>query len=162
MEPNDPAPKTRLLYSRGPGDGSRKHPGSSGGRLMLERRVDEVKLLRRKYKEIDHGPQYDWIIVRNVAIPPGWNRLMTDVLLLLGPAYPNTPPDNFYVPTGLRLSNGHPPGGFTLGNFAFNCTNWDTFSWHHEAGWTPAANIEDGSNLLDVMREIERRLSEAS
>ncbi len=129
---------------------------------MIERRRREVELLRRKHGQVDHGPQFDWVIVRGVPLPQGYNRAATDVLIIMGPGYPNTPPDNFYVTPGLRLANGSPPSNSSPGSFSHEGTSWDMFSWHHEAGWNPATDPEDGSNLLGFMREVERRLAEVN
>lgn len=100
--------------------------------------------------------------MRGVPLPDGWNKNATDVLIILGPGYPNTPPDNFYVPTGLQLANGSNPGNFSPNAFSHEGKSWDMFSWHHESGWAPAADIGGGSNLLTFMLEVERRLGEVN
>lgn len=129
---------------------------------MLERRQAEVELLKKRYAKVDAGPQCEWVVVRGVPLGSGWNRTETDVLLLFPGAYPETAPDNFYVPAGLRLKGGGQPGAMTPGQFGHQGQTWDVFSWHIENGWSPKADLNEGSNLLGVMREIERRLSEAN
>ncbi len=114
----------------------------------------------RRYARVDANPQIDWVVVHDVRVGTGWNRTTTDVLINLGPGYPNTPPDNFYVPSGLRLSNGATPTNFQPNAFTHMGTSWDMFSWHHESGWIPAAVVTEGSSLVSFMLEVERRLAE--
>lgn len=111
---------------------------------------------------MEHGPRFEWILVRNVPLPPGWNTASIDVLVVLGPGFPSTPPDNFYVPAGLRLANGAVPSNFQPSAFNHDGKSWDMFSWHHESGWAPSAAVESGSNLLSFMLEAERRLNEVN
>ncbi len=129
---------------------------------MLDRRLAEVELLRKKYPRVDCGTQYEWVIIHSVPLAGGWTRTETDVLLVLPGAYPETAPDNFYVPAGLRLQGGGLPGSMTPGSFSYQGQSWDTFSWHIDNGWAPKSDAKEGSNLLAVMREVERRLSEAN
>jgi hypothetical protein len=129
---------------------------------VLDRRTAEVELLRKKYSKVDAGAQCEWVIVHSVPLGPGWNRAETDVLLILTGAYPETAPDNFYVPAGLRLQGGAVPGSMTPGSFSHQGQMWDTFSWHIDNGWSPSSDVKGGSNLLGVMREVERRLCEAN
>lgn len=129
---------------------------------MSERRQNEIQLLERVYPEVSHDDAYSWIVVHKIPLGDGWNRNATDVLIVLEPGYPQTPPDNFYVPPGLTLSDGTQPGAFSKGGRKHAGMAWDQFSWHVENGWWPAADIEKGSNLLSFMQEVKRRLQEAS
>lgn len=129
---------------------------------MSERRKAEVARLRQRYGTVDHDPGYGWVIVRDLPLPAGWSRPKTDVLLVLQAGYPETAPDNFYVNPGLRVGTDAVPQNFTASGFNHEGTAWDLFSWHPDAGWSPAPRIEEGSNLLDVMREVERRLREVN
>lgn len=127
---------------------------------MLERRLQEVALLRARYGELDHGPNVEWLVFQAFKLPPGWNRGTMRLLVLVPPGYPMTPPDNFYVEPGLRLASGVTPGNYSepashLGQ------NWGQFSHHVETSdWTASANILDGHNLLTFMLGVEKRLSE--
>lgn len=127
---------------------------------MLERRLKEVELLRQHYGELEHGPNVEWIIFKDFRLPSGWNRTGTRLLVIVPPGYPMTPPDNFYVEPGLKLSSGAGTANYSetvsqLGQ------NWGQFSYHVEAGdWKASADILCGHNLLTFMIGVQKRLSE--
>jgi hypothetical protein len=127
---------------------------------MLERRLKEIDLLRKRYGELDHGANVEWVIFKSFRLPPGWNRTVTRLLIIVPPGYPMTPPDNFYVEPGLKLVSG---AGVT--NYSEPVSqlgqNWGQFSYHVDSGdWKATADILSGHNLLTFMLGVERRLSE--
>lgn len=81
----------------------------------MDRRRQDLVLVRLKYPELEHGEQLDWVIIPNFPLPPGWNRDRTRLLFFLPPEYPANPPDNFYVEPGLRTSSGASPGSYDEG-----------------------------------------------
>jgi len=127
---------------------------------MDERRLKELALLEQRYGEIEHGPNLDWVIIKAFKLPPGWNRECTRLLIIMPPGYPVTPPDNFYVDTGLRLASGAPLSGYSepvsqLGQ------NWGQFSHHVDSNtWRPSPDNLSGDNLLTFMLSVERRFAE--
>lgn len=127
---------------------------------MLERRLKEVDLLRQRYGDLEHGPNLEWIVFKAFNLPPGWNRARIRLLLILPPGYPMTPPDNFYVELGLRLSSGVGTANYSepvsqLGQ------DWGQFSYHVDVGdWKASADILAGHNLLTFTIGVEKRLSE--
>ena len=129
--------------------------------MTLERRRREVELLREQYERIDHGPELEWVRFRDFPLPPGWDRESTDVLVLIPPGYPETPPDNFYVPDGLRVESGADPGNYSEGTDLLG-ESWGQFSYHADESWAPTPNLWDGDSLLTFMVAIERRLKEAN
>lgn len=128
--------------------------------MTLERRRREVELLRRQYPQIEHGPDIDWILFRAFTLPAGWNRESTDLLVLIPPGYPETPPDNFYVQNGLRTESGAVPGNFGEHQEVLD-KSWAQFSYH-AADWSPGPDPHDGDSLLTFMVAVERRLLEAN
>ncbi len=126
---------------------------------MLKRWKAEVEVLASSV-EVDHDETYTWVIAKAVPLPEGWNRPRTDVLVFIPPGYPQVPPDNFYVPAGLRLASGGTPNSFQPGNRTHGGEQWDMFSFHHEAGWHPTVEPEDGSNLVTFLTVVRKRLSE--
>jgi len=117
--------------------------------------------LRERYGEIEYGPSLDWVLVKCFSVPHGWNRKATEVLIIVPPGYPMTPPDNFYVPNGLRIVAD---GAEKLpGNYSENQTvlggNWAQFSYHAQ-GWSPSPDLLEGDNLLTFMLAVEQRLKE--
>lgn len=128
---------------------------------MKDRLDEEIALLRKEYQAVRHGENYDWVVVEDVQLPDEYNRDGTDVLVFIPSGYPETPPDNFFVPNGLQLSNGGQIDNFSKNHQTHEGGQWDRFSWHEEAGWSPSKDVEDGSNLLTFMGTVEDRLEEA-
>ncbi len=129
---------------------------------MQERRQQEIELLRKKYGDLEVGPNLDWVLFKAFPVPPGWSRTTTELLVVIPQGYPFTPPDNFYVPMGLKLASGNPPGNYTEGVNLVN-GQWGQFSFHPEREqWKASPEILDGHNLLTFMLQVERRLVEAN
>lgn len=129
---------------------------------MTDRLEAEVKLLLEDGWEVDTGPEYQWIVVKAVPLPEGWNGPETDVLIKIRPGYPTTPPDNFYTDADLRLASGNKPGN-APNEETIAGRKWLMFSYHLEGGdWDPHAEPEKGHNLLTYLEGVRRRLSEAS
>ena len=120
----------------------------------------ELEFLRHRYGEVQAGENMDWVLVKNVSLPQGWNRPTTDILVLIPPGYPSTPPDNCYVPERLALSGGGNAEGYGDGHGVLN-GSWGRFSLHAER-WRAHANVEDGDNLLTCLLAFEKRLNEVN
>jgi hypothetical protein len=108
---------------------------------------------------------YSWFVIRHYPLPDGWNKTTTQILILLPPGYPETPPDNFYTDLDLRLAGegDRRAEGGTDGP-SHQGRQWQQFSWHfvEPAEWQPQAEIERGHNLLTFMNGVVQRLSELS
>lgn len=129
---------------------------------MLDRRFQEIELLRKRYGSLEHGPNLEWILFKEFPLPAGWNRTTTPLLVLIPPGYPMTPPDNFYVPTGVRLASGAIPSNYSEGPSHLG-REWGQFSLHaQKEHWKPTADLLDGDNLLTFMLVVECRLQEAN
>lgn len=126
--------------------------------MSLERRRVEIERLRQRYGPLEHGPQLDWIMFREFSLPPGWNREKTELLVIVPPGYPTTPPDNFFVRDGLRLADGSQPNNYSEGQSVLG-GRWAQFSFHAQA-WDPRANPDDGDGLLTFLLAVEQRLKE--
>ena len=126
---------------------------------MEERMMKEIELLRARYPNLQHGENYDWVMVPDFPLPGGWNREQTKLLILIPLTYPHAAPDNFYVESGLRLSNGNTPSNYSEGAGVPIGGAWGCFSWHPEI-WRPSPSIKDGDNLLSFIRSINIRLRE--
>ena len=128
--------------------------------MTIDERLREIELMRQRYGDLEHGPNMDWILIKRFPLPSDWNREHTELLVVIPPGYPATPPDNFYVREGLRLRNGNLPNNYSEGQSVLGGP-WAQFSFHAQA-WTPTPNPEDGDSLLTFMLGIEQRLEEGA
>lgn len=128
---------------------------------MTERLEEEIELLRRAGWTVEVGLGFQWIIVKAIPLPEGWNQADTDVLIKMRPGYPTTPPDNFYADGSLRLAEGDKPGNAPREE-TIDGQSWLLFSYHVEGGsWSPHAQVEEGHNLLTYLNAVIGRLGEA-
>ena len=128
--------------------------------MTPDRRKQEIELLRRRYGELDHGPNLDWVLFKQFPLPTGWNREYIELLIIIPAGYPTTPPDNFYVREGLRLANGDAPNNYSEGQSILG-GRWAQFSFHAQS-WNPTPDPENGDNLLTFMLSMEKRLEEGA
>lgn len=126
----------------------------------IDRRATEIELLKRKYGELEHGEDHDWVIFKRFPLPPGWCKEFTELLVVIPPGYPTTPPDNFFVGNGLKTSRGASPENYSENQSVLGAS-WAQFSFHAKE-WNPAADLDEGDNLLTFLIGVERRLLEAN
>ncbi len=74
-------------------------------RIALECALCAVRFSQTKSASYD-DEEGTWVIIHDFALPQGYNYDTTDLLLVLPPNYPLSPPDWFYVDNNLRLQNG--------------------------------------------------------
>lgn len=128
---------------------------------MKERLLQEIQLLQKLYGEVECGPNLEWIIIKDFKLPAGWNRSSTELLIIILPGYPATPPDNFYVTAGLKTMNGNQISNFSdpvpqIGR------QWGQFSYHLDGEWRPTADIYKGDNLQTFVLKVIDRLKEVN
>ncbi len=128
--------------------------------MSRDRRDTEFGLLRQHYGDVHAGSDFEWAVVRAVPLCNGWNRPATEVLIVVPPGYPLTPPDNFFVRNGLRLADGSLPANFAENQSVLG-DSWAQFSFHAQS-WNPAPEPMDGDNLMTFMLAVEGRLRELS
>lgn len=128
--------------------------------MTIERLNTEFQLLCRRYGEMEHGDNLDWVMFREFSLPAGWNVDKTELLVVIPPGYPSTPPDNFFVRNGLRTSNGTDPENYSENQSVLGAS-WAQFSFHVKE-WNPNQNPNDGDSLLTFMLAVERRLQETN
>ncbi|MBE0618279.1 MAG: hypothetical protein IH608_10180 [Proteobacteria bacterium] len=94
-------------------------------------------------------PAGRWVIIRDVALPAGYNRPATDILFELPPDYPLTPPDWFFCDPGRRGPKGRLPAHYfeRQPGFAATAEGWAGGSLHIK-GWRPGATPLQGHSLL--------------
>jgi len=126
----------------------------------VDRIAQELEVVQQHYPSLERDPNLEWFVIPDFALPPGYNRGQTRLLVRIPAGYPHTPPDNFYVETGLWLASGATPPNYTEPVSLFG-SSWGQFSWHAEQGsWRPAPVAEHGHNLLTFLSTARERLSE--
>jgi hypothetical protein len=130
--------------------------------MMLERRQQEIELIRREFGDLTVGTNLEWVVINQYPLVPGWNKTETPVLLMIPPGYPATPPDNFYVDPDLRIGQDN-----TMANATSIATmldkQWVQFSYHVEASeWKAHPDLLLGHNLLTFIHAVKQRLSEVN
>jgi hypothetical protein len=127
---------------------------------MRDRISLEVEVLRLRYPDAKTDSGSTYVLVHEIDLPAGWNRARTDVLVLVPPGYPVTPPDNFFVPEGLRLTNGQIPTNYSEGASMLNQI-WGQFSFHSQE-WRPSSQPCEGDSLVTYFALVEKRLAEVN
>ncbi|MFN7017546.1 MAG: E2/UBC family protein [Fimbriimonadales bacterium] len=140
----------------------------------LQRIAYEVALAAARYSQTKSADYDDeagsWVVIKDFPLPPGYNYERTDVLILLPPNYPQTPPDWFYVDDNLRLADGRKPSHVFYNETRFDpnrasqmidappqMKGW-TACCLHIRSWRPAANPLEGHSLLSVCELIRGAL----
>ena len=127
---------------------------------MQDRIIQEIALLKERYPALEHGENYDWVMIPDFSLPDGYNRKAAKLMFLIPNTYPLTAPDCFYVDVGLRLTDGNMPSNYNEEMKVPVGGNWGYFSWHPEI-WQPADEIPAGDNLLTFIKVVNVRLREA-
>ena len=125
----------------------------------MSRITDEIALLEKQYNVIEKDASNQWVII-SYDLLPGWNRNKVPILILIPTGYPNTKPNNFYVPEGFRTAAGSTPGNYTDGQ-AILGKKYGQFSYHLEE-WRPTDDICTGHTLMSFMLGVEQRLAEVN
>jgi hypothetical protein len=142
----------------------------------LKRIHYEVALAAVRYSRT-HSADFDdeagsWVMIRDFPLPEGYNYETTDILVLLPPNYPQTPPDWFYVDDNLCLADGRRPSHVFYQQTTHDpnarrvnraeekppqMKGW-TGCCLHIRSWQPAANPVEGHSLLSVCELIRGAL----
>ena len=143
-----------------PGDQFRTPPrfvrGEEDAETPDARRRREMEQLRARYPQIEYDETgLGWFRIRNFRLPPGWNRETTDLLVMLPPGHPATPPRCFYVQPGLRLASNAAAKGDSNERAHLHGEEWTRFGCDTKE-WHPSFSLET------FMGAIERSLQEPS
>lgn len=107
---------------------------ASTGNPTLDEDVSRLRACGHTIELLEAPPEIG-VLVRNVALPQGWNRNEVDMLLRTTTVYPASEMDMFWVSPDLRLASGAvPQAGSEEGHFG---ESWLRFSWHRNAPWSP-------------------------
>jgi hypothetical protein len=119
---------------------------------MLKQLDDEIQLSKQNGAELE-GREADgliYIIIKNHALPPGYNKQYTRLLLKIPLSYPNGNPDMFWTDPDLRLASGASQANTNIENVLGE--PWLRFSWHPQK-WNPGID-----NLNTFIEFVNRRL----
>lgn len=129
---------------------------------MNERIAAEMDLLRKKFPDLEHTEEGQWVHIPSYPLPEGWNRSATDVAFQMPQSYPGTPPYGIYVPVGI-LFNESRPESYTEPAPAqppFAGT-WGIFSWTTVDGqWRATTDPLTGANLINWVIGFTQRFKE--
>lgn len=119
---------------------------------------EQVATARASHPDVTADPRPDGTVlvtVRDLRLPPGWNKSTCCVYFLLPVGYPVSRPDCFWAEPDLRLAGGGMPTNTNLQTVPSTSMSAVWFSWHL-ASWNPA---ED--DLLSYVRAIRGRFLQA-
>jgi len=132
-------------------------------RLRIEQ---ELALLRWHFGDVTHAESggEDWFLVPEYPYPTGWKHnggplARASIVFRLSAAYPSAQPYGFMTPAGLTFGDA-PPSNTAAAPAGPFPGSWVLFSWQPDGNWQPAANADEGSNLLSWVRSFAARLKE--
>src|SRR5260370_17729254 len=73
------------------------------------------------------------VVIPGYALPPGYNRAQSDLLLRLSPGFPDVPPDMWWFDPAIRLADGRVVQATEVTEHHFGRT-WQRWSRHFNAG----------------------------
>jgi hypothetical protein len=126
---------------------------------MSERLMQEIRLLQDRFPVVQHGEQFDWVLIPEYELPRNrYNKSHTVLMFRIPPGYPSTGPDDFFVDNDLRLVGGGTAGGFNSGSQSSSgpapiAGDWGWFSWHPQS-WRATATTASGDNLLTFLKSV--------
>ena len=112
-----------------------------------------------------NGKTWRSILIFYYALPPGWNRKTSRLLIVL-PKQSDifyAPPDRFYLDKGLRAIDGKTPPHY-FEDVGFNDLakqGLARFSFHLNKGWHPSRQCSSGTTLIDAITALYHGLESA-
>lgn len=129
--------------------------GQWGGTSYDERKLVEILFAGELFPPYDFDREaLGWLRIRRLPLPRGWNKAASELLILIPEAYPEIPPDKFYLDPDLRDRNGHSPGHYFKAN-ELSDSGWAWLCLHLGNNWAPRQRIEDGDHLVTVIERIQ-------
>lgn len=108
------------------------------------------------YREVEQGGQKG-VVLTDFPLPDGKFQVSrADILIVLPPGYPDTPPDMFYAVPHLLLVTGNRAPRATQARLNFEGQNWQRWSRHNNQ-WRPGS---DG--LWTMLKRVETALEVAA
>jgi len=122
---------------------------------ILQRQLEDLRKAYPAGAELTQLPSGAVLIeLKDVRLPPGWNRGTTSIRFVVPVGYPFAAPDCFWTENDLRLSPNTQPQATNFQPIPELNRPGMWFSWHVQ-GWNP-----NHSNLVTYAKVIEQRLKE--
>jgi hypothetical protein len=124
------------------------------------RTIAEIHLLSTHFGEVcfdENDPSV--VLISHFLLPEGYNRTECEVVIDLGPQYPELPPQDFYLSRGLN-KNGHTSSHY-FRSFSGKEYCEQGFAWYsfHVKKWKPnPQSMLGGDNLLSVVNAFYNAL----
>lgn len=126
--------------------------------MDLEEFMVEVELLRLRYGQVGFDDVAKWVHILRFDLPKGWDRKTTGLLIEIPPAYPSTPPYDFFIDQRIRTKEGRTPKHYYQDS-KYKEQGWAWLCLHIQS-WRPHPNVVDGDSLLTVTECIYTQLTE--
>jgi len=125
--------------------------------MIPEHIEKEIEGLRKEAYLIDliEAEGFANLIFHDYALPVGYSKAATDLLIKLPMSYPNGRPDMFWTDEDLILKDGRIPKNADVIETALG-NKWRRFSWHPQGGWNPGAD-----NLRTYLEFVDSGLRKA-
>ena len=122
---------------------------------MNERQLQELALLRTRFPDLEFLEDGLWVRIPSYPVPGElWNMTGIPVVFQIPPSDAQEP-YGFYVPKALALKDGAGIQNQTDAATPFE-GQWVKFSWN--VTWQPAAEINEGTTMLDFVVSFAGRL----
>ncbi len=95
------------------------------------------------------------VLFPNYALPPGFDRERSDLLIRLSPGYPDVSPDMWWFDPPVRLANGQALPATEVVETHLG-RDWQRWSRHFDAGQWQSGIDGLESYLALIRRELER------
>jgi hypothetical protein len=125
------------------------------GRLALE-----LSLLRTRFPDLRFDEVGRWVLLPTYPLPPGWSASETRIAFPIQTGHPATPPYGLCIPEDLRFKDAVPGNSSSPASVPFPGA-WRQMSWAPES-WQPAAEPQNGSNLVQWALGFSQRFNEGA
>lgn len=124
------------------------------------RTIAEIYLLSTHFGDIEFDEKAPSVVkIFHFRLPPGYNRTECEVVIDLGPQYPELPPQDFYLSRGLT-KNGYTSSHY-FGSFSGKHHCQQGYAWYsfHIKKWKPnRQSMLGGDNLLSAVNAFYNAL----
>ena len=129
---------------------------------MDERIQQELALLRGPYPELEYREEGRWVLLPAYPLPEGvWKQMEVSLAVQFPAGFPGNAPYGFHVGPPPELKAGGKINNITTSSQPPFAGTWLKFSWSMQE-WRPTADLRSGSNMLNFILTIERRLEEGA